>query len=100
MQRRTSRRFESLDHWRGLACLLVIVYHSTIVYLATHRDDGSALRRLLDFTHHFNVGVALFFVISGYCIAAAADNSRVRRDHIGTYFVRRFRRIYPPYWIM
>ena len=39
-------------------------------------------------------------MISGYCIAAAADNSRARRDHIGTYFVRRFRRIYPPYWIM
>jgi peptidoglycan/LPS O-acetylase OafA/YrhL len=94
------RRFESLDHWRGLACLLVIVYHSTIVYLATSPADGSALRALLELTHHFNAGVALFFVISGYCIAAAADNSRVRRDHIGTYFVRRFRRIYPPYWIM
>ena len=100
MTRRTPSRFESLDHWRGLACLLVIVYHSTIVYLATNPDDGSAVRRVLELTHHFNVGVALFFVISGYCIAAAADNSRARRDHIGTYFVRRFRRIYPPYWIM
>ncbi len=30
------RRFESLDHWRGLACLLVIIYHSTIVYLVTN----------------------------------------------------------------
>jgi peptidoglycan/LPS O-acetylase OafA/YrhL len=93
-------RFESLDHWRGLACLLVIVYHSTMVYLETSPPDDTALRGLLEFTHHFNVGVALFFVISGYCIAAAADNSRHRNDSIRTYFVRRFRRIYPPFWIV
>ena len=94
------RRFESLDHWRGLACLLVIIYHSTIVYLVTNPAHAGTVHALLELTHHFNVGVALFFVISGYCIAAAADNSRVRRDRIGTYFVRRFRRIYPPYWIL
>jgi peptidoglycan/LPS O-acetylase OafA/YrhL len=94
------RRFESLDHWRGLACLLVVVYHSTIVYLETNRTDGGALRGLLEFTHHFNVGVALFFVISGYCIAAAADNSRQRNHSVRTYFIRRFRRIYPPFWIV
>jgi peptidoglycan/LPS O-acetylase OafA/YrhL len=93
-------RFESLDHWRGFACLLVIIYHSTIVYLVANPADGGSVRALLELTHHFNVGVALFFVISGYCIAAAADNSRVRGDRIGTYFLRRFRRIYPPYWIM
>ena len=40
----------------------------------------------------------LFFVISGYCISAAADRAR-RHDHpVRTYFVRRFRRIYPPLW--
>ncbi len=96
----TLRRFESLDHWRGFACLLVIVYHSTIVYLVTSPAHAGTVHALLEVTHHFNVGVALFFVISGYCIAAAADNSRVRGDHIGIYFLRRFRRIYPPYWIM
>jgi peptidoglycan/LPS O-acetylase OafA/YrhL len=96
------QRFASLDHWRGLACLLVIVYHSTIVYLesASHIDASGALHAVLTFTHRFNVGVALFFVISGYCIAAAADNSRRRNDSIRTYFIRRFRRIYPPYWIV
>lgn len=95
-------RFESLDHWRGLACLLVIVYHSTMEYLANAPKAAGvwSVSGLLETTHYFNVGVALFFVISGYCIAAAADNSRLRSHSIRTYFIRRFRRIYPPFWIV
>ncbi len=95
-------RFATLDHWRGVACLLVVVYHSTMVYRASVPADlnRGAIDGLLRLTHVFNVGVALFFVISGYCIAAAADNLRARNDGIGTYFFRRFRRIYPPFWIV
>jgi peptidoglycan/LPS O-acetylase OafA/YrhL len=62
--------------------------------------DGWSFDALVEATHSFNVGVALFFVISGYCIAAAADNSRKRSHSTRTYFVRRFRRIYPPFWIV
>lgn len=95
------RRFESLDHWRGVACLLVVIYHSTIVYLASAPASTSSWpHAIAAFTHHFNVGVALFFVISGYCIAAAADNARRKNSSTGEYFIRRFRRIYPPYWIV
>src|SRR5437762_3960854 len=51
-------------------------------------------------THHFSVGVALFFVISGYCIAAAADGARFKGTGSREYFLRRFRRIYPPFWVV
>ena len=40
----------------------------------------------------------LFFVISGYCIAAACDASARRRTPLTDYFWRRFRRIFPPFW--
>src|SRR5258706_6244980 len=102
-RRTASRRFESLDHWRGVACLLVVVYHSTIIYLSTTSLASPApgwVGGLLEITHHFNVGVALFFVISGYCIAAAADGARRRNSGVGQYFVPRFRRIYPTFWIL
>jgi peptidoglycan/LPS O-acetylase OafA/YrhL len=102
-RRPASRRFESLDHWRGVACLFVVIYHSTIVYLSTTSPASPApgwIGGLLEMTHHLNVGVALFFVISGYCIAAAADSARRRNSGVGQYFVRRFRRIYPPFWIV
>jgi peptidoglycan/LPS O-acetylase OafA/YrhL len=98
-------RYESLDHWRGLACLLVIVYHSTVMYLTTTPVPPSgmasgAVHWLLSQTGTFSVGVAIFFVISGYCIAAAADRVRRGGQGVGQYFFRRFRRIYPPLWVV
>lgn len=96
-------RYSSLDFWRGIACLLVLVYHSTMVHLAAQSRSGlsgsGAAGWLVEFTRYLNVGVPLFFVISGYCIAAAADNVRQKGQSLGSYFVRRFRRIYPPFWI-
>ena len=96
------RRFRSLDHWRGVACLLVIVYHATLVHMSSAPEPtgGGVAQALLGVTHTLNLGVALFFVISGYCITAAADNARRRQGSVRWYFVRRFRRIYPPFWIV
>ncbi len=95
-------RYQSLDFWRGVACLLVVVYHATMVHLIARAEAGASdeglAAWLLRLTHYMNIGVPLFFVISGYCISAAADTVRQRRHSLGTYFVRRFRRIYPPFW--
>ena len=41
----------------------------------------------------------MFFVISGYCVTAACDSLRDRPRAVGRYFYRRFRRIFPPFWI-
>jgi len=43
------------------------------------------------------LGVQLFFVISGYCIAAAVDNSREQQLPFLQFMRRRVRRIVPPY---
>ncbi len=43
------------------------------------------------------LGVQLFFVISGYCIAAAVDNSREQQLPFLQFMRRRVRRIAPPY---
>jgi peptidoglycan/LPS O-acetylase OafA/YrhL len=94
---RDKPRYESLDFWRGVACLMVIVFHATMNCHET--DTGTDLaHRIIDLTSYFWMGVPMFFVISGYCIAATADSSR--RKQLGTieYFRRRFRRIFPPYW--
>ena len=103
---RRQTRYLTLDHWRGLACLLVVVYHSALVSrehagLAwTSGAERGLAAAIVDATRTFDVGVALFFVISGYCIAAAAETAIWRQVPISRYFVRRFRRIYPPYWIV
>jgi peptidoglycan/LPS O-acetylase OafA/YrhL len=99
-------RYRSLDFWRGVACLLIIVFHTTF-YTATESLDGrfkqlqglSAAEGLLWATSRFWIGVPMFFVISGYCIAAAADSHRLQGLPLALYFKRRFRRIYPPLWL-
>src|SRR2546423_626648 len=68
-------RYISLDIWRGAACLAVVLSHS-MIYLGaqtlSNRGDQiiAALGRLGGW------GVWLFFVISGYCIAATSDSTR------------------------
>ena len=100
---RKSSRYESLDLWRGAACLAVVIYHTTmqVVPAATRGDTFLAKlgHLLVQGTGILWVGVPMFFVISGYCIFATLEKSMSRSDSIGTYFFRRFRRIYPPYWI-
>jgi peptidoglycan/LPS O-acetylase OafA/YrhL len=71
-----------IEAWRGLAALGVVIFHIGI---------GTSL----------NLGhnsVMVFFVISGYCIAASAESCK--RNNIGPrgYMWRRLRRIYPPYF--
>ncbi len=98
-------RFRSLDLWRGLACLLVVVFHSSGVAFQSLSEAGvdtgdSVGMALLAVTRIGWVGVPFFFVISGYAISATADVFRRRSHGGGTYFKRRLRRIYPPYWAM
>jgi peptidoglycan/LPS O-acetylase OafA/YrhL len=96
-----SPRYRSLDHWRGLACLLVVIGHSALVAVSESpvpAADRSGMEAALLFTTYFRVGVPMFFVISGYCIAATTDSTRRRSEPPSDYFRRRFRRIYPPYF--
>jgi peptidoglycan/LPS O-acetylase OafA/YrhL len=95
-----SPRYESLTAWRGLACLLVVVFHSVCAgYGLSFPDGPGALSPLLEVVKRFWVGVPLFFVISGYCVTASADAARCRGNPGVRFFYRRFHRIFPPYWI-
>lgn len=88
-----STRYESLDHWRGLACLAVLVTHS-----AWNRSGTSGELVLETIAARLWIGVPVFFVISGYCISAAVDAHRRHGRPLSQYFTRRLRRIFPPYW--
>lgn len=72
-------RYEMIDGLRGLAALAVVMHHLQIAPLGHH-------------------AVMLFFVISGYCIAAAAETGRRSGMSFGSFMWRRLRRIYPPYF--
>lgn len=88
--------YASLDLWRGLASLLVVLYHTAGVHVYHHPDLKSA--PLISLALLGDLGVAVFFVISGFCIANAAAVAQARDAHVGPFFLARLRRIFPPYW--
>ena len=100
---RLAPRYRLLDAWRGFACLIVVLHHAGFVLVGTNRSDpGSWGATLEDWTRtlyrRLDLGVPLFFVISGYCIAASMDAHRARGASSWQFLGRRIWRIYPPYW--
>ena len=88
-------KFGLLELGRGVAAALVVFHHANDV-LAEPRFFG-----VEGFDRHlrnFNVGVDFFFVLSGFIIAWVHWRDIGDRDRLGRYLVRRFARIYPPYW--
>jgi peptidoglycan/LPS O-acetylase OafA/YrhL len=81
---------------------MVVVLHASLFARYAAPAEGPRTNpvddALLVAISRMGVGVTLFFVISGYCIAATADTARRTPAGVGRYFVRRFRRIFPPYW--
>ncbi len=90
-------RFPHLDGMRALAALSVLVFHAAYQSRASFGPD--VVSRLLA---QLNVGVAVFFVISGFLMyrpllaARAGAGPPVR---IRDYARRRFLRIVPAYWV-
>jgi peptidoglycan/LPS O-acetylase OafA/YrhL len=89
--------YASLDFFRGVACLLIVVFHS---FFYVSRPDAGVGNIVVRVVALFWAGVPLFFVISGYCISASVDSHRRSDRSIADYFTRRFRRILPPYWVV
>jgi peptidoglycan/LPS O-acetylase OafA/YrhL len=93
-------RYQSLDIWRGIASLSVVVFHGFMPspQLLGRAGWAPSVARCIDsVTCRLWIGVPIFFVISGYCIAAAADVHRGQQRPIHDFFARRIRRIYLPY---
>jgi peptidoglycan/LPS O-acetylase OafA/YrhL len=85
-----SFRYKTLDAWRALAALAVVVFHCVNTSLTP--GLGPWARVLLSGW----AGVFIFFPISGYCILAALMRSE--NATLPQFLRRRWRRIIPPYW--
>ena len=88
--------FKTLDVFRGFAALWVVMFHSCNRWLP---DGNLAYAHVPFYALGINgrLGVTIFFVVSGYCIAAAAYSALVGGKTVWRYGYERIRRIYPPY---
>lgn len=79
----------AIDGLRAIAVLMVVAFH----YLGRWPNDYTGLSFAPMFEFGW-LGVDLFFVISGYCIAMTAS----RTGSLATFWGRRFGRLYPAYF--
>src|SRR5690606_14315082 len=88
--------FAGLDGVRGLAALGVLVTHVALkVGFSVHDPRGHYVARL-------DVGVAVFFVLSGFLLYRPFVDRRLSgrsRPATRDYLRKRFLRIYPAYWL-
>lgn len=97
-------RYQSLDVWRGLACLMVVLDHAAMATVQWSDTQGAGsfleygLRCAVVWGTRQSLGPPLFFVISGYCIAASVDSLRRKGKSAFDFMYRRLWRTFPPYW--
>lgn len=93
--------YRTLDAVRGLASLWVVFFHGWHLLLAPPHpalSEATAASPWLFLFRHGNLGVSVFFVVSGYCIINAAV-SGVNKPWAALKFAQaRLRRILPPCW--
>jgi peptidoglycan/LPS O-acetylase OafA/YrhL len=95
-------RLRSVDCLRGVTALAVLLHHA----IRSERLPAGCpgwLRGLAAASDYGHQGVALAFVVSGFCIHRPwarryAESGRVDFDY-RSYWGRRMRRLYPPYLI-
>jgi peptidoglycan/LPS O-acetylase OafA/YrhL len=88
------RRDPALDGLRGVAILLVFIFH----YGGGLRSSNALLRVLGYFTEAGWTGVILFFALSGFLITGSLWDSRDERDVLRNFYARRILRIFPLYY--
>jgi peptidoglycan/LPS O-acetylase OafA/YrhL len=85
-----NKRLLELDAMRGIAAMLVVLYHFNYKYVQYNPDFGE-LPLLFGWGHH---GVSLFFAISGFVISMTLE----RTQDVAAFARARFARLFPVYW--
>lgn len=88
-------RLVGLDWLRGVAALWVFVYHFNVTIQKPKYFAAESMGPLAELGYH---GVDLFFVLSGFVMAASTPTA-ARNDLSGmrNFFIRRIMRVFPAY---
>ena len=89
----TKPHYELLDGLRGVAALLVVIYHIFEGLAFAEASDGAG-SGLITTLNHGHIAVDFFFILSGFVISYAYDD-RWGKMSIGGFFKRRLIRLHP-----
>ncbi len=89
--------FTVLQAGRGIAALLVVLFHTTLLFASKKYWGVKIGGGLFGFGY---AGVEFFFVLSGFIILYAHERDIDNPRSVWRYLGKRFRRIYPIYWLI
>jgi peptidoglycan/LPS O-acetylase OafA/YrhL len=92
-------RISGADGLRALACLLVVWHHTTQRF--NPKNSAAWVQDIHFFGMRGEVGVSLFFVLSGCLLSLPFWNSFINKDSVPNlrfYAINRAARIIPAYW--
>lgn len=92
----TARRFTLIDGLRGLAALAVVLYHA---HAGGHLVETASVVPAIRLLGYGHLGVAVFFVLSGFVVAHSLYRVRMTWAGLGGFALRRSLRLDPPYWV-
>src|SRR5438552_922855 len=89
------RAFPCLDGVRALAVTMVFVFHAS-AFLPVWVQ-----RHFARYWIHLDLGVTIFFVLSGFLIYRpfVVEHAQRQVSSVRRYAIRRFARIFPAYWL-
>ena len=92
------KRIAQLDGVRGIAILLVLIWHYAACQVVAAPASLAAYgTRALSLTWS---GVDLFFVLSGFLIAGTLLDNRAASNYFRVFYIRRVCRIFPLYFLL
>ncbi|NBV85029.1 MAG: acyltransferase [Verrucomicrobia bacterium] len=96
-----SGRLHFLDAIRGIAAFSVMLFHfySELVSPLHKQLESSIPSWLGGCIDSLARGVDIFFVLSGFVIAASLHGKEMNPSHAGNFILRRALRLTPPYWV-
>ena len=89
----TKPHYELLDGLRGVAAILVVIYHILEGRAFAEATDGAG-SGLITTLNHGHIAVDFFFILSGFVISYAYDD-RWCKMSLGGFFKRRLIRLHP-----
>ncbi len=89
----TKPHYDLLDGLRGVAALLVVVYHVFEGFSFAELTNGAGDGLIRTFNHGY-LAVDFFFMLSGFVLSYAYDD-RFRSMSLGSFFKRRLIRLHP-----
>jgi len=92
-------KIQTIQNLRGFAALAVLIHH---VFLDTKKygSESYMIDNFYSLDYFGNIGVDIFFVISGFIMVLIHGSDFKKFHGIRTFFLKRIIRIVPIYWLL